>query len=272
MNRTVAEGDVSASREAGGGAGEKRVALVTGGASGIGRACAERLVADGLKVVITDLPDSGGEAGAEAIGASFVPADLTQPGANAEVVAAVTRSHGALDVLVCSAGYQHIDSLPEFPEERWEHMLALMLTSPFLLTKHAWPWLIKSGHGRIVHIGSAHSSTASPFKAAYVSAKHGLVGLARTTALEGGEHGLTCNVVAPAYVRTPLVEKQIADQARTRGIPEEEVEQRVFLENVAIKRLLEPRDVAALVAWLVSEAAWGVTGGVQSVDLGWTAR
>jgi 3-hydroxybutyrate dehydrogenase len=151
-------------------------------------------------------------------------------------------------------------------------MLELMLTAPFLLTKHAWPHLTRSGRGRIVHVGSAHSLAASPFKSAYVSAKHGLVGLARTTALEGGEHGLTCNVVAPAYVRTPLVEKQIADQARTRGIDPSEVEQKVFLENTAIKRLLEPEDVASLVSWLVSEAAWGVTGSVQTMDLGWTAR
>lgn len=254
------------------GGGEPRVALVTGGASGIGRACAQRLIADGLEVVIADLPGSAGGEVAEALGAGFVAADLTEPGACQAVVAAVTQDSGALDVLVSNAGYQHIDALPDFPEERWEHMLRLMLTAPFLLTKHAWPWLVRSGHGRIVHLGSAHSSTASPFKSAYVSAKHGLVGLARTTALEGGEHGLTCNVVAPAYVRTPLVEKQIADQARTRGIAEDEVERKVLLENVAIKRLLEPSDVAALVSWLVSEEAWGVTGSIQSVDLGWTAR
>lgn len=201
-----------------------------------------------------------------------MPADLTGPGACAGVVERVVAELGGLDVLVCSAGYQHIDSLADFPEERWQHMLALMLTAPFLLTKHAWSWLIRGDQGRIIHIGSAHSLTASPYKAAYVSAKHGLVGLARTTALEGGEHGLTCNVVAPAYVRTPLVEKQIADQARTRGIAESEVEQRVLLENVAVKRLLEPHDVAGLVSWLASEGAWGVTGSVQSIDLGWTAR
>src|SRR5690606_29756899 len=188
------------------------------------------------------------------------------------VVGHVSAALGALDVLVCSAGYQHIDPIAEFSAERWRNMLELMLTAPFLLTKHAWPHLTRSGRGRIVHIGSAHSLTASPYKSAYVSAKHGLVGLARTTALEGGEHGLTCNVVAPAYVRTPLVERQIADQARTRGLAEDAVEREVFLKNVAIKRLLEPSDVAALVSWLVSEEAWGVTGSIQSVDLGWTAR
>ena len=249
-----------------------RVALVTGGASGIGLACAARLLADGLQVAVTDLPSDQAAANAAAIGAAFVPADLTQDGACETVVDRVANDLGGLDVLVCSAGYQHIDPIAEFPAERWRHMLELMLTAPFLLTRHAWRWLIASGQGRIVHIGSAHSLTASPYKSAYVSAKHGLVGLARATALESGPHGLTCNVVAPGYVRTPLVEKQIADQARTRGIPVSEVEEKVFLENAAVKRLLEPEDVAGLVSWLVSEGAWGVTGSVQSIDMGWTAR
>lgn len=249
-----------------------RVALVTGGASGIGLACSQRLAADGLTVAIADLTSERAEANASAVGALFVPADLTEDGACERVVAEVVGAYGALDVLVCSAGYQHIDPIDAFPAERWRHMLELMLTAPFLLTKHAWPWLIRGRHGRVVHIGSAHSLAASPFKSAYVSAKHGLVGLARTTALEGGQHGLTCNVVAPGYVRTPLVEKQIADQARTRGIPEGEVEEKVLLENAAVKQLLEPEDVAAMVSYLVSEAAWGVTGSVQSIDMGWTAR
>src|SRR5680860_433056 len=190
---------------------ERRVALVTGGASGIGLACAVRLSEDGLEVAITDLEASAGERVAADLQCLFVPADLTRPGACEAVVDRVAGELGGLDVLVCSAGYQHIDSIAEFPEERWQDMIALMLTAPFLLTKHAWPWLTRGAAGRVIHIGSAHSLAASPFKAAYVSAKHGLVGLARTTALEGGEHGLTCNVVAPAYVRTPLVEKQIAD-------------------------------------------------------------
>lgn len=249
-----------------------RVALVTGGASGIGLACARRLTADGLKVAVVDLPNSRGAEVAAELGGLFVAADLTQRGACQTVVDEVAAELGALDVLVCNAGYQHVDPIPEFPEERWRDMLELMLTAPFLLTKHAWPWLTRTRQGRIVHIGSAHSLVASPFKSAYISAKHGIVGLARTTALEGGPHGLTCNVVAPAYVRTPLVEKQIADQARTRGISPDEVEEKVFLENVAVRRLLEPEDVAGMVSYLVSEAAWGVTGSVHNIDLGWTAR
>lgn len=247
------------------------VALVTGGASGIGLAIVERLVSDGMEVVATDLPGDAGRATAEGAEAWFVGADLTQEGACAAVVERAVGAKGRLDVLVCCAGYQHISSLPDFPEDRWRHMLELMLTAPFLLTKHAWPHLTASDRGRIVHVGSAHSLTASPYKAAYVSAKHGLVGLARTTALEGGPHGVTCNVVAPAYTRTPLVAAQVADQARTRGISEAEVEAQVFLGAVAIKRMLEPADVAGLVSYLVSEAAWGVTGTVHSIDLGWTA-
>ena len=248
------------------------VALVTGGASGIGLAIVRRLAADGYDVVATDLPGAPGRPRAEEAGATYVGADLTEPGACARVVEEAVRRRGALDVLVCCAGYQHIDALAEFPEDRWRHMLELMLTAPFLLTKHAWPHLTAGRRGRIVHVGSAHSLVASPYKAAYVSAKHGLLGLTRVTALEGGPHGLTCNLVAPAYTRTPLVAAQVADQARTRGIPEHEVEEQVFLKDVAIKRLLEPEDVAALVAWLVSEEAWGATGGVYPLDLGWTAR
>lgn len=262
----------TAANEQGKAVGGAPAALVTGGASGIGLAIVERLVADGFDVISTDVSADGGVQAAAAAGARFVHADLTEPGASARVVQEAVAAAGRLDALVCCAGYQHIDALPQFPEERWRHMLELMLTAPFLLTKHAWPHLTASDRGRIVHVGSAHSLTASPFKAAYVAAKHGLVGLARTTALEGGAHGLTCNVVAPAYTRTPLVSAQVADQARTRGISEAEVEEQVFLAGVAIKRMLEPADVAGLVSYLVSEEAWGVTGTVHSIDLGWTAR
>lgn len=253
-------------------AGEGRVALVTGAASGIGLACARRFAEQGYRVAAVDVDEGNGRAHAEELGARFVHADLsTTEGCRVAVEETLGR-FGALDVLVCNAGVQHIDPIAEFPEERWEFLIRLMLTAPFLLTKYAWEPLKASGAGRIVHVGSAHSLTASPYKSAYVSAKHGVVGLARVTALEGGEHGITCNVVAPAYVRTPLVEAQLDDQARTRGIAKEEVEREVFLKDLAIKRMLEPEDVAGLVAYLASEAAWAMTGSVQSIDLGWTAR
>lgn len=248
------------------------VALVTGAASGIGRACAEALAADGYRLTLTDIDEAQGREVAEALDATFVAADLASSEGCRTAVDGALAAHGALDVLVCNAGFQHIEPLPSFPEATWDRMLAVMLTAPFLLTKYAWHALAASGRGRIVHMGSAHSSAASPYKAGYVTAKHGLVGLARVTALEGGPHGITCNVVAPAYVRTPLVEKQIADQARTRGIAASEVEEKVLLEHAAIKRLLEPADVASLVVYLASAAAWGITGSVQAIDLGWTAR
>jgi 3-hydroxybutyrate dehydrogenase len=250
----------------------ERIALVTGGASGIGRACAERLRSDGLEVAVVDRDEAGGREAAAAIDASFVAADLTDPAACRAAVDATVARHGGLDVLVNVAGFQHIDAVPDFPDDAWDAMLALMVSAPFHLTKRAWPQLVRSGHGRVIHMGSAHSLVASPYKVGYVTAKHALLGHMKVVALEGGPHGVTCNTVCPGYVRTPLVEAQVADQARTRGISEAEVEERVFLEQAAIKRLLEPGDVAALVSWLASEAAWGVTGSVQTIDLGWTAR
>ena len=250
----------------------ERVALVTGGSSGIGRACAEALAAKGCRVVIADVNGELGNEIAAALGGRFVKADLTRREECKKAVEATIEAFGGLDILVNNAGFQHLDPLPEFPEDTWDTMLSLMLTAPFLLTKYAWAHLIRSGQGRVINIGSAHSLTASPFKAAYVTAKHGLLGLMRVTALEGGEHGLTCNTICPAYVRTPLVEKQIADQARTRGIRPDEVEQRVFLEGVAIKRMLEPEDVGNYAAFLASEEAWSITGSVATMDLGWTAK
>ena len=251
---------------------ERRVALVTGGSSGIGRACAEALSRDGIQVAVVDINPEGGREVAADLDGLFVSANLSARADCKKAVEETVTHYGRLDILVNNAGFQHLDPLPDFPEDTWDDMMALMLTAPFLLTKYAWPYLIESGEGRIINIGSAHSLTASPYKVGYVTAKHGLLGLMRVAALEGGEFGLTCNTVCPAYVRTPLVEKQIADQARTRGIRPEEVERKVLLEHTAIKRLLEPEDVGRYVAFLASEAAWGITGSVQTMDLGWTAR
>ncbi len=251
---------------------ERRVALVTGGSSGIGRACAETLSRDGIRVAVVDINPEGGREVAADLDGLFVSANLSARADCKKAVEETVTHYGRLDILVNNAGFQHLDPLPDFPEDTWDDMMALMLTAPFLLTKYAWPYLIMSGEGRIINIGSAHSLTASPYKVGYVTAKHGLLGLMRVAALEGGEFGLTCNTVCPAYVRTPLVEKQIADQARTRGIRPEEVERKVLLEHTAIKRLLEPEDVGRYVAFLASEAAWGITGSVQTMDLGWTAR
>ncbi|MGL4608500.1 MAG: 3-hydroxybutyrate dehydrogenase [Trueperaceae bacterium] len=250
---------------------KKRVAVITGGASGIGAACAESLAND-FHIVIVDRDAVQGQELAKRLEGLFIEADLSKREDGKRVIEETTKHFGGLDILINNAGFQHIDAVKDFPEDTWETMLAVMLTAPFLLTKYAWEHLATSGQGRIINIGSVHSLVASPFKSAYITAKHGLIGFTKTVALEGAPSGITCNTICPAYVRTPLVEKQIADQARTRGISESEVEEKVFLEPVAIKRMLEPRDVANYVVFLASEKSWAITGSVQTMDLGWTAK
>jgi 3-hydroxybutyrate dehydrogenase len=247
------------------------VAIVTGAASGIGRACAETLARQGAQVVVSDVDVAQGQAIARAIGGVFVEADLSRRAACRHLVDETIERFGKVDILVNNGGFQSINALEDFPEDTWESMLAVMLTAPFLLSKYAWPSMQAQGWGRIVNIGSVHSLRASPFKVGYVSAKHGLLGMTRTLALEGGPDGITVNLLCPAYVRTPLVEKQIADQARTRGISAEEVVEKVMLAPAAIKRLIEPGEVADLVVYLCSESARSVTGADWALDLGWTA-
>lgn len=243
-----------------------RAALVTGAAGGIGRAVTQRLVDGGYDVLAVDLtPAEDGP------GVPF-EADLTDPGQNVAAVHAALDRFGRLDLVVPNAGVQHVSPIEEFPGERWETILALLLTSPFVLAKHAWPALRESGAGRFVVIASAHALVASPFKAAYVSAKHGVLGLVKTLALEGAEHRITATAVCPGYVRTPLVQKQIADQARVHGLSEEEVLGQVILAPHAVKELIEPSEVAEVVAFLASPAGRSFTGVPVTMDLGWTAR
>ncbi|MBV9804673.1 MAG: 3-hydroxybutyrate dehydrogenase [Solirubrobacterales bacterium] len=243
-----------------------KAAIVTGAASGIGRAVAERLENDGIDVLAVDLrPDPDGP------GTPF-EADLTDADANEAAVQEALNRFGRLDVVVANAGIQHVSPIEDFPVDKWNTIVALLLTSPFLLAKHAWPSLRESEAGRFVAIASVHGLVASPFKIAYISAKHGVIGLCKTLALEGAEHGITANAVCPAYVRTPLVEKQIADQAKAHGLPEDEVLEKVILQPHAVKELIEPAEVAGVVAFLVSPAGKMFTGAPITLDQGWTAR
>jgi len=243
-----------------------RQAIVTGAASGIGRAIAERLQADGAQVLAVDLhpdPDGPGEPFAADLG--------TRDGNRVAVEAAVER-FGGLDTIVANAGFQHVAPVAEFDEDRWDALLALLLTSPFLLARYGWEALRASGAGRFVAVASAHGLVASPFKAGYVSAKHGVLGLVKTLALEGAEHGITASAVCPGFVRTPLVEGQLADQAAAHGLGEDEVLEQVILAPHVLKRLIEPEEVAAAVAFLLGPGGDAFTGAPLIMDAGWTAR
>ncbi|WP_433360236.1 3-hydroxybutyrate dehydrogenase [Actinoplanes sp. CA-142083] len=242
-----------------------RTALVTGGGSGIGRACAVRLAAAKASVIVVDVDAAAAEAVAEEVGGQAVVADLSDPGAIASIPAAA-------DVLVNNAGLQVVAPLTDFPDDKFALIQQVMVTAPFLLTKRVLPHMVEQGWGRVVNISSVHGLLASPYKSAYVSAKHGLEGLSKVTALEGAPHGVTSNCICPAFVRTPLVDKQIADQAAINGIPESEVIEKIMLDRAAIKQLIEPDEVAELLAYLCTPAARLITGSSITIDGGWTAH
>lgn len=248
-----------------------RIAVVTGTSSGIGAAVVKGLCAQGHQVLAVDFNAKGKEV-AEAAGAAFYQADLSDPESCRGAIDEAVKRFGGVDILINNAGIQHVESIEAFPEAKWRQIIDLMLTAPFLLTQAAWPHMRKRGWGRIVNIASIHAQVASPGKAAYISAKHGLIGLTKTAALEGGEQGITANAICPAYVKTPLVENQIADQAKLNHMDEQEVIEKVMLKNAAIKRLIDPEEVAVLVAYLISDAAGAVTGSSFNIDLGWTAH
>ncbi len=256
---------------------KSKVAVVTGAASGIGFAIAKAFAQAGAHLVLADIDPAAGErarAELEQSGShcTFVSTNVSQVADVRRLMDHAVDAFGRLDILVNNAGLQFIAPVVDFPEDRWDYLISVMLTGAFLCCKYALPRMIQNKWGRVLNIASLHGKVASPFKSAYISAKHGLLGLTKVVALEVAEHNITANAICPAYVRTPLVEKQIEEQARRHNLPASDVVSKIMLEPAAIRRLLEPSEVAALAAYLCSDAASGITGAALDIDLGWTAR
>jgi 3-hydroxybutyrate dehydrogenase len=256
-----------------------RVALVTGSTSGIGLGIARALAAAGAHLVLNgfgrraDIDDlQAGIASEFAVRVTYSPADMASRAAIGEMIATTLNAFGRLDIVVNNAGIQHVAPLPEFPPEKWDAILAINLSSAFHTTRLALPAMAANRWGRIINIASAHGLVASPFKSAYVAAKHGMLGLTKVTALEAAEQGITCNAICPGYVYTPLVEAQIEGQARAHGIPREQVVREVLLAQQPNKRFATVEELGALAVFLASDAAASITGTALPVDGGWTAH
>lgn len=248
-----------------------RVALLTGATGGIGIEIARRFAREGAHVILSDLPDSGRALAGELRG-DFIPADLSEPESVNQLAQEALKLKGRVDILVNNAGFQHISPLEDFPEDVWAKMMQVMLTAPFQLIKHLIPGMKETGWGRIINLSSIHGLVASPYKSGYIAAKHGLIGLTKTAALELGASNITVNAICPGYTRTPIVEKQIKAQAESHGLSEEEVVEKVFMGPAAIKRMIEPEEIAELALFLASEKAGAITGASHQIDVGWTAR
>lgn len=249
-----------------------RTALVTGAGSGIGRAVARALGHAGVFVLVHDIDPIGAKV-ARDVGGVFLQADLAdQSAVQALAERALADSRGRIDILVNNAGFQRIHPVEDFPVDEWNALIQVMLTAPFQLIRALLPAMKRERWGRIINISSLHGVVASPFKSGYISAKHGVIGLTKTVALEAAEFGVTVNAICPAYVRTAIVDRQIADQAKALGIPEEQVIEKVMLAPAAIKRLIEPEEVAEFAVYLASDKASFITGAAHMIDLGWTAR
>lgn len=250
----------------------RRAAIVTGAAGGIGSAITARLLADGIDVLAVDLDPAAVRSDSRARGVQFA-ADLTTRDGNRHAVEAALDRFGRLDIVVANAGFQHVSPVAEFDEDRWDALIALMLTSPFLLAKYAWAALDQApSGGRFLVIASVHALVASPFKAGYVAAKHGVLGLVKTLALEGADRGITACAICPGYVRTPLVAQQIAAQATAHGMSESQVLDDVILAAQPVKRLIEPDEVAELASYLLGPHGRSFTGVPVTMDQGWTSR
>lgn len=244
---------------------EEKKVLVTGGASGIGLACVKAFAEKGATVIVCDINEDNAQRVANEVGGEVWAVDLAD-------TLSLDNVSLDIDVLISNAGVQKVAPIEEFDPDYWRFMHRLMVEAPFLLTRAALPGMYKRGFGRIIHISSIHGHCASPYKSAYVTAKHAIEGLSKVTALEGGEKGVTSNCIAPAYVRTPLMEEQIADQARRHGIDENRVINDIMLSESAIKKMVEPEQVAQMALWLASAHADMVTGSSFSMDGGWTAK
>src|SRR5215216_676000 len=256
-----------------------KVSLVTGSTSGIGLGIARALAEAGSAVVLNglgaaaDIARTKDQLAADfGVEVSYSAADMTSPEAIAEMIAATVAGHGRLDILVNNAGIQHVAPLEQFPVEKWDAILSINLSSAFHTMRLALPAMRQNKFGRIINVASAHGLVGSPFKAAYVAAKHGLLGLTKVTALETAEEGITCNAICPGYVWTPLVEAQIAGQAKSHGIPREAVIRDVLLAQQPNKRFASVEEIGALSVFLASEAAASITGTALPVDGGWTAH
>jgi 3-hydroxybutyrate dehydrogenase len=256
-----------------------QTAVVTGSTSGIGLGMAEALAAAGADVMVNGFGDAAEIertrarlAETHGVKVAYSSADMSKPAEIRAMIADAEEALGPVDILVNNAGIQHVAPVEDFPEDRWDAIIAINMSSNFHAIKAALPGMKRRGHGRIVNLASAHGLVASPFKAAYVAAKHGVVGLTKTVALEVAETGITCNAICPGFVKTPLVEGQIADQAKVHGMGEDQVVREVILASQPSKRFVEISDVAAMCVFLCSPAALGITGTAISIDGGWTAR
>jgi 3-hydroxybutyrate dehydrogenase len=250
---------------------ENKVCIVTGAASGIGLAISEVFANDGAAVIMADINEEKLQTEAGRIGADSFKLDLSKKADCKALVDFTLSKFSKVDVLVNVAGIQTVAPIEEFPEDKWDFMIALMLTAPFLLTKYVWPSMKQQNWGRVINLNSIHGMVASEFKAAYISAKHGLGGLTKTAALEGGKYGITVNSICPAYVRTPLVDNQIDAQAKTHGISRDKVIEEIMLQKAVIKKLIEPSTIGEVAKFLCSDAAAHITGSMLTIDGGWTA-